>query len=258
MTTKDVGFHVCLRLSRGTSPSGKAEPQQPPGTKPLSILGEGHWKASWSWHLLSLEHPSPCWAPREVALCSPHPGGAVYRVGCCQGGHPLYAKGSSKPQRRLSGRSWAKGLGRQLVPYKLGVYWGLVLSKVEGAEVGGTLREAGRICAFNRVPQTFMLCLGLPPPPSGSPHLIRQGGPHLHTASVGRERPNVSTWGSAHVLSSYPPPLVAEGESHSEKHRSMPWFHFPLQQPGLLPEDAEGAKPGAAQNQAGPSSQKQQ
>lgn len=81
---------------------------------------------------------------------------------------------------------------------------------------------------LHRVPQTFTLCLGLPPPPGSPCPLLRSSGEvHLHAASISRERPNVSTRGSARVLSSHPPPLVAEGESHGEKYRSTPWFTFP-------------------------------
>lgn len=58
-------------------------------------------------------------------------------------GHPLlYAKGFPKAQHLLSGRSQAKGLERQPVLYEWGICWSLVLSKVEGMEVGGTSGEA--------------------------------------------------------------------------------------------------------------------
>jgi len=161
-------------------------------------MGDGRRKASWCWHLLSLEHRSPCWAPQEVALGCPRPGAPVCRAGRCQGGHPLlYAKGSPKPQWWLSGRRQAKGLGRQPVPCERGVCWSLVLSSAEGTEARGTSGEAGGTRAFAGSLKHSCCAWGFSSSFSiwVSPSCLEEGrgGPHLQAARVGRERPHVST-----------------------------------------------------------------
>lgn len=68
-------------------------------------------------------------------------------------GH-LYAKGSPEPQLLLTGRSLAKGLRTQPVPYKWGFggAWFCQKMRAQMLEIPWDLHSN---------PQTFLLCLGL-------------------------------------------------------------------------------------------------
>lgn len=117
-----------------STPSGKPEPPDPPGTKPF------HLPAGWALEgilaLASAEHL--CWAPQEVALCSPHPGQlAIFFM-------PKGPQAPAPAHRQEPG----KGAQHTASAIPVGVWWGLVLSKDEGTDAGDPLGEAGGIWAF--------------------------------------------------------------------------------------------------------------
>lgn len=129
-----------------STPSGKPEPQDPPGTKPFHL--HAGWVLEGILALVSAEHL--CWAPWEAALCSPHPGQlAIF----------FMPKGPRVPAP-AHGQKPGKGAQHIASAIPVGVWWSLVLSKDEGIDAGDPLGEAGGICAFT-ASQTFLLGLGL-------------------------------------------------------------------------------------------------
>lgn len=188
-----------------STPSGKPGPQEPPGTKPFH-LGVG-WVLEGILALASAEHL--CWALWEVAVCSPHPG---------QLDIFFTPKGPPSPGSCSQAGAWQRGSGHSRC--QLGVWWSLVLSKDESTIAGDPLGEVGGIYAFTASLKHSCCAWGFSFFSIWFSLSQAAMGRSPFTCRVSKERPNVSTWGSTHVLSPLLQPLVAEGEGHVEKYRN--------------------------------------
>lgn len=190
-----------------STPSSKPEPQDPPGTKPF------HLPAGWALEGISALASAEClcWAPREVALCSPHPGQLAISF------MPEGPQAPAPAHRQEPG----KGAWDAAGAIQVGVWWSLVLSKDEGTDAGDPLGEEGGICAFTASFQHSCCALGFSSSSSIWVSLSQAAmGRSPFTRSVSKERPNIPTQGSTHGLLPLLQPLAAVGESHVEKCRS--------------------------------------